>query len=72
MKKVEALAMRFGARRLLVETQQINVPACRFYQRNGFELVAVDETAYPELPDEVLLLWMKWLRPELGGLADAQ
>ncbi len=45
------------ARHLRVETQQINVAACRFYQRMGFLLEAINRDAYPDLPDEVQLLW---------------
>ncbi|MCC2670895.1 MAG: acetyl-transferase [Armatimonadetes bacterium] len=52
-----------GCRELCVETQNINVPACRFYARQGCVLGAIHPDAYPDLPDEVQLLW--WL--ELGG-----
>jgi GNAT superfamily N-acetyltransferase len=51
-----------GARRLEVETQNINAAACRFYQRQGFELRRVNPGAYPMLPDEVQLLWYKAIR----------
>jgi GNAT superfamily N-acetyltransferase len=51
-----------GARWLEVETQSVNVPACRFYERNGFELRSADPQAYPELPHEIQLLWYKRLR----------
>ena len=47
------------ARWLEVETQNINAPACRFYERLGFALRAVNPRAYPTLPDEVQLLWYK-------------
>ena len=46
-----------GVRRLLVETQDVNVPACRFYSKNGFVLDAANPRAYPDLPDETQLLW---------------
>jgi ribosomal protein S18 acetylase RimI-like enzyme len=46
-----------------VETQQVNVVACRFYQRQGFSLERVAAAAYPSLPDEVQLLWIKALTP---------
>ena len=59
---VEQWARERGARTLKVETQDINVPACRFYERNGFRLRAVNRHAYPELPDETQLLWYKDLR----------
>ena len=42
---------------LKIETQNINVPACRFYASQGCELRAVHLNAYPELPHEVQLLW---------------
>ena len=44
-------------RQLKVETQDINVPACRFYAAQGCELRAIHPKAYPELPHEVQLLW---------------
>ena len=44
---------------LKVETQNINLPACRFYARQGCELRAIHRDAYHELPDEVQLLWYK-------------
>jgi len=46
---------------LKVETQNINVPACRFYSRQGCVLGAIHRFAYPEFPDEVQLLWYKAL-----------
>lgn len=48
-----------SARVLKVETQNTNVPACRFYARHGFVLRAVRRGAYPELPNEDQLLWYK-------------
>lgn len=47
---------------LKIETQNINVAACRFYTSQGCELRRVDRFAYRELPDEVQLLWYKDLR----------
>lgn len=55
----EAWAMARGCRRLKVETQNINVSACRFYVRQGCVLGAIHRFAYPELPDETQLLWYK-------------
>jgi len=52
-----AWAQEQGCRHLKIETQNINVPACRFYARQGCELRAIQPHAYPELPDEVQLLW---------------
>ena len=48
-----------GCRQLKVETQNINVAACRFYARLGCMLAAVHRVAYPELPDEIQMLWYK-------------
>jgi ribosomal protein S18 acetylase RimI-like enzyme len=60
----EAWAISRGCRQLKVETQNINVPACKFYQGRGFTLKTVDRLAYPELPGEIQLLWYKDLYKE--------
>ena len=57
-----AWATARGCSELKVETQNVNVPACRFYAAQGCELRAVHRFAYPALPDEVQLLWYKDLR----------
>lgn len=57
----EGWALARGARRLKVETQNVNVAACRFYARRGCALGALHRFAYPDLPDEVQLLWYKEL-----------
>jgi GNAT superfamily N-acetyltransferase len=46
-----------GCRALKIETQDVNVPACRFYAARGCRLGAVQTAAYAELPDETALLW---------------
>ncbi len=56
---VEAWAAARGCRQLQIETQNINAAACRFYARMGCRLAAIDPTAYPTLPDEIQLLWLK-------------
>ena len=48
-----------GGRALKVETQNVNVAACRFYARMGCRLVAIDRRAYRGLPDETQLIWFK-------------
>ena len=53
--------MRKGCHQLKVETQDINVPACRFYAANGFELREANRGAYGNLPNEMQLLWYKQL-----------
>jgi GNAT superfamily N-acetyltransferase len=46
---------------LKIETQNVNIAACRFYQKMGCTLGGIERFAYPELPDEVQLLWWKAL-----------
>lgn len=55
----EAWATARGCLRLKVETQNINVPACWFYARQGCVLEAIHAGAYPECPGEIQLLWYK-------------
>jgi GNAT superfamily N-acetyltransferase len=55
----EAWAKAQSCRQLKVETQNVNVPACRFYVRAGCTLGGIDRFAYPQLPEEVQLLWYK-------------
>lgn len=64
----EGWAAARGARWLVVETQNVNVPACRFYARHGCVLGAVRRFAYPALPDEAQLLWYKDLSARAPGL----
>ena len=64
---VEAWAASRDCRQLKVETQNTNVPACRFYARQGCVLGALNRHAYPELPEEIQLLWYK----DLSGKSDS-
>jgi GNAT superfamily N-acetyltransferase len=57
----ERWARERGYRELKVETQNVNVTACRFYASMGCRLGALDRFAYPNLPEEVQLLWFKAL-----------
>jgi GNAT superfamily N-acetyltransferase len=59
----EAWSRQRGCRQLKVETQNVNLGACRLYSGQGCVLGAIDRFAYPELPDEVQLLWYKDLVP---------
>jgi len=52
-----AWALASGCRELKVETQNINVPACRFYAALGFQLRVVRNDAYPQCPGEAQFLW---------------
>ncbi|MEO5903622.1 MAG: GNAT family N-acetyltransferase [Gemmatimonadaceae bacterium] len=57
----EALAASRGARVIKVETQNINVRACRFYASHGFNLRQANAEVYEAMPHEVQLLWYKSL-----------
>jgi len=46
---------------LKIETQNINVPACKYYARMGCQLRAIHPDAYPDLPEEVQFLWYRRL-----------
>jgi GNAT superfamily N-acetyltransferase len=48
-----------GCQHLLVETQNVNVAACKFYAAVGCELRSIDRFAYSKFPDEVKLNWRK-------------
>jgi GNAT superfamily N-acetyltransferase len=63
----EAKARVRGCRVLKVETQNVNVGACRFYERQGCVLRAVNPRAYAEQPDEVQMLWYKDLSNDLAS-----
>lgn len=58
---VEAWARDRQCCTLKVETQNINVAACRFYRRMGCKLAALDRFAYANLPEEAQLIWIKEL-----------
>lgn len=64
----EAWARSRGCLDLVVETQNVNVAACRFYARMGCVLAAANHSAYLTLPSEIRLLWSKDL---IGGVASA-
>jgi ribosomal protein S18 acetylase RimI-like enzyme len=46
---------------LTIETQNVNVRACRFYAAMGCTLGAMNRHAYTEHPEEVQLIWSKSL-----------
>lgn len=55
-----AWARQRGCEQMKIETQNINIKACRFYARMGCELGAIHRRAYnstPELRREAMLLW---------------
>ena len=54
-------AKKRGCVFLKIETQNNNVSACKFYARQGCELGAINRYAYRDLPDEVQLIWYKFI-----------
>lgn len=49
-----------GCTQLKIETQNVNIPACRFYARQGCHLGAILRYGYvgsPEVAQEAMLLW---------------
>jgi GNAT superfamily N-acetyltransferase len=62
---VETWARAHGALELKVETQDVNVAACRFYERQGFRLAQAHRNAYADFPDETQLIWRKPIAPVL-------
>ena len=49
-----------GCQQMKVETQNINVPACRFYAKRGCQLGEINRYGYaghPEVRHEVMLIW---------------
>ena len=59
LERAERWAQSRGCRQLAIETQNTNVRACRFYERYGYQLRAVNRAAYPKFPEEIQLLWYK-------------
>jgi GNAT superfamily N-acetyltransferase len=46
-----------GCTRLKIETQNVNVPACSFYAKQGCVLRQTNKDAYPPEINEIQLLW---------------
>lgn len=63
LRAAERGAAERGARALRIETQQNNTGACGFYRRNGYVLERVSRDVYPDLRNEIQLLWLKTLLP---------
>ena len=72
VRAAEAWTVSKGCRQFKVETQNTNVPACRFYERRGFVLKTVDRLAYPRLRGEIQLLWCKDLAVEALRATDSE
>ena len=53
-------AQQAGYKQMIIECQNNNVPACKFYQKQGALLSKVDMYAYsldPEIQDEIQFVW---------------
>ena len=55
----ETWALARGCHELKVETQNVNVTACRFYHAMGCQLRFVRDDAYVHCPGEAQFLWSK-------------
>jgi ribosomal protein S18 acetylase RimI-like enzyme len=60
--EVEVVARQAGYRGLQVETQDINVAACRLYAANHFAVTGIISGAYDDAPTETQLIWTKEFR----------
>jgi GNAT superfamily N-acetyltransferase len=61
-----------GCTQMKIETQNVNVPACRFYQKMGASLGEIHRFGYAAMPavaHEVMLNWYLDLAPEASGKA---
>jgi ribosomal protein S18 acetylase RimI-like enzyme len=59
---VEARMREIGLPGIAVETQDINVAACRLYASAGYAITRTDANAYPDLAAETQIIWTKRLR----------
>jgi ribosomal protein S18 acetylase RimI-like enzyme len=59
--EVDRWARNRHCREIRLETQNINVPACRFYEAQGYRVHSIGRGAYPELPDEIRFTYSKRL-----------
>lgn len=57
LEEAVAYAVEAGSHRLAIETQDVNVAACRLYASAGAVLTEARPGAYEQHPDEVALLW---------------
>jgi ribosomal protein S18 acetylase RimI-like enzyme len=54
-----AWAKKRNCRQVKVETQNVNVPACKFYVRQGCELGSINRYVYPASMNEIQLIWYR-------------
>jgi GNAT superfamily N-acetyltransferase len=58
---IESWGRDHGCGELMVETQNVNVAACRFYERHGCVLEQANPGVYAQLPEEIQLIFSKSL-----------
>jgi ribosomal protein S18 acetylase RimI-like enzyme len=44
-----------------IETQNINVNACKFYKKQGCKLGSINQYAYKDYPDEIQFIWYRFV-----------
>ena len=59
LEKRESWAKIKKCRRMKIETQNINVKACKFYKNHGYFLGGYHQFEYSCCPDEIMFLWYK-------------
>ena len=58
--QAKKVAIADGYKKMIIESQNINVAACRFYRKQGAVIAKIDTNAYcsePGLENEVQLIW---------------
>ena len=58
--QAKGVAQKKGYKKIIIESQNNNVTACRFYRKQGAILTKFDTNAYctePGLENEVQLIW---------------
>ena len=58
--QAKSVAQEKGYKKMIIESQNNNVPACRFYRKQGAVLAKIDTNAYcsePGLENEIQLIW---------------
>jgi len=59
-RRASEMARSSGCRQLKIETQNVNVPACRFYAKQGCHLGEINRYAYAgnaRVAHEIMLIW---------------
>ena len=59
-KIIEGIYKKDGYKQMIIECQNTNVQACKFYQKQGAVLSKIDMYAYyldPEIKNEIQFVW---------------